>query len=233
MARQYRYARETGGSRRRYEQEYDDRREGGIFSLAAALCLMLFIISSAVVLTLNARWLYLMDISLLHIDMSSGMTTQKILENYDALIRYNQIWQRGVLVFPSLAMSHSGAVHFAEVKRIFDIIQLLCAVTGIISLVNIIRGIRSGRKRYLRTAGILTIVLPLVLGLLLALNWDRFFIGFHKLVFRNDYWLFDPATDPVITILPDEYFMHCAIMILVLVALGAALCLWKSRRSRW
>ena len=33
-----------------------------------------------------------------------------------------------------------------------------------------------------------------------------------------------PATDPVINILPDAYFLHCAVMILVLVILGSFIC---------
>lgn len=39
-----------------------------------------------------------------------------------------------------------------------------------------------------------------------AVNWEAVFIMFHKIMFRNDYWLFDEALDPVITILPDTFF---------------------------
>ena len=55
---------------------------------------------------------------------------------------------------------------------------------------------------------------------------------------NNDYWLFDPATDPVINILPDLYFLHCAVMILVLMILGSILCAWayraeKRKNNKW
>ena len=43
------------------------------------------------------------------------------------------------------------------------------------------------------------------------------FVLFHKILFRNDYWIFDPACDPVITILPDAYFLHAAALILLCV----------------
>ena len=43
------------------------------------------------------------------------------------------------------------------------------------------------------------------------------------MVFSNDYWLFDPAADPVILILPDGYFLQCAVLILVLVFIGSLL----------
>ena len=41
----------------------------------------------------------------------------------------------------------------------------------------------------------------------------------HKIFFRNDYWLFNPATDPIIKILPDTFFMHCGMMIVGIVLL--------------
>lgn len=59
---------------------------------------------------------------------------------------------------------------------------------------------------------------------MVAVNWDYVFVTFHQLVFNNDYWLFDSSTDPIIDILPDGYFMHCAIMIFVLVFVGSFLC---------
>ena len=59
--------------------------------------------------------------------------------------------------------------------------------------------------------------LPAVFGLAIAVNWEGFFVAFHRLMFDNDYWIFDAATDPVITILPDAFFMHCALMILAII----------------
>ena len=49
---------------------------------------------------------------------------------------------------------------------------------------------------------------------------------FHRIFFRNDYWLFDSRTDPVILILPDAYFLHCALLILLLIVLGGLFCFW-------
>mgnify|MGYP003420509014 CR=1 FL=1 len=77
----------------------------------------------------------------------------------------------------------------------------------------------------MKYAGVRTVLIPAVLGLLMALNWDKAFVVFHKIAFDNDYWIFDAATDPVITILPDTFFLHCAAMILGLVVAGSVLCL--------
>ena len=37
----------------------------------------------------------------------------------------------------------------------------------------------------------------------------------HKIFFRNDYWVFDYRTDPVILALPEQLFMLLSIIIIV------------------
>lgn len=62
-----------------------------------------------------------------------------------------------------------------------------------------------------------------IAGVLAALDFDRAFTVFHSIFFPGkDNWLFDPATDPVILILPEEFFRSCAILILAAVLLCCA-----------
>lgn len=200
-----------------------ERRQGNIL---LALVLTLFIFTAAVVLVLNFKWLYYIDITILGLEEKSGMTVKEIRANYDALIQYNQFWFHGDLKFPTLFMSEMGRIHFQEVKQIFTAVQYLCMGSGIASLIGIIRHARSRRLGYLKIAGILTFAIPLLLGALAAVSWERFFVAFHRIFFRNDYWLFDSRTDPVILILPDAYFLHCALLILLLIVLGGLFCFW-------
>ena len=67
--------------------------------------------------------------------------------------------------------------------------------------------------------------LPVVLGILVALFWDKVFVVFHELFFNNDFWIFDYRTDPIILLLPDEFFMHCALLIFGGVLLGVVVCM--------
>lgn len=62
-----------------------------------------------------------------------------------------------------------------------------------------------------------------IAGVLAALDFDRAFTVFHSIFFPGkDNWLFDPMTDPVILILPEEFFRSCAILILAAVLLCCA-----------
>ena len=211
------------------------QNRGNVGSVIAAVCFTLFIFSLAVVLVLNAGWLYELEIRSLDLEKTAGMSAEEIRLNYQALIAYNRFWHRGALAFPTLPMSESGRIHFQEVKRIFDAIQILCLAAGAASAAFLIRFKGRRRSDALRLAGILTLIFAAAVVVLSLVGWERFFVLFHQLVFRNDYWLFDPATDPVILILPDTYFLHCAAGIWLLAVLGGVICLLLSgrRRKRW
>lgn len=197
-----------------------------------ALVLTLTIISVSVVFTLAFRPLYYMDISALHISEDSGYSEEEIRENYDVLIDYNMSLGRDELEFPTLAMSEPGRIHFEEVRDIFNIFKYMALAGVVLSAAGIVLSTRRKEYRYLKFTSVLAVALPAALGLLVALNWDWAFVAFHHLAFDNDYWIFDPATDPVITILPDTFFMHCALMILGCVVLGSVVCALVYRKHR-
>ena len=91
----------------------------------------LFCLSLSVVLILNFRPLYVYEMKSENLASVSSMTEEEILEEYDALIRYNSLFYRGELTFPSLPMSEEGRIHFEEVKGIFDGIQILLILSAL------------------------------------------------------------------------------------------------------
>ena len=190
-----------------------------------AILLMIFIISFAVVFTVFFKPLYYFDINYLNIDQISGLDAETIKENYRILINYQSIFYQGTLNLPDFVMSDSGRIHFEEVKRIFEAIQVMMVISGLISIPMTIKKIKEKEYRFLRLTGLITIIVPTVLGFLAALDFERAFVLFHQIVFRNDYWIFDYRTDPVITILPETFFMHCFMLIVVIVCLLGIICL--------
>lgn len=190
-----------------------------------AIMLMIFIISFAVVFTVFFKPLYFFDINYLNIDQISGLDGATIKENYRILIDYQSIFYQGTLNLPDFIMSNSGRIHFEEVKRIFEVLQVLMMLSGLISILMIIKKIKEKEYRFFRLTGLITIIVPAGLGFLVALDFQRAFVLFHQIVFRNDYWIFDYRTDPVITILPETFFMHCFVLIIVIVLVLAIICL--------
>ena len=194
------------------------------WSILLSLILTLTLISLTVVLTLACKPLYYLDIHALHIPETTGYTISEIKANYDAVIDYSLSFGNAPLEFPTFPMSEGGRIHFEEVKNIFNLFKYIAIFGTLTGAAGILRQRRKQSYGYLKLTAILTVALPAVIGATVALNWDWTFAAFHELAFNNDYWLFDPATDPVINILPDAYFLHCAVMILVLVILGSLIC---------
>ena len=190
-----------------------------------SIVLMIFIISFAIVFTVFFKQLYYFDINYLNIDKISGLPVETIKDNYDILINYQSIFFQGNLNLPDFAMSVAGRIHFQEVKTIFEVIQVSMLISGIISIILLIKRFKEKEYRFLRLTGIITILIPSILGFLVAIDFDQAFIIFHKLFFRNDFWIFDYQTDPVITILPETFFMHCFILIVLIIVVFALLCL--------
>ena len=63
-------------------------------------------------------------------------------------------------------------------------------------------------------------------------KWDVVFETFHRVLFRNNYWLFDVSQDPIIQVLPDAFFFQCAIVIFAIILLGGMICSVRAHRRR-
>lgn len=183
---------------------------------------MLLFICVATTVTLNFKQLYYYDIDHLNIPAMSGILAEEARLNYDVLIDYNSMFNHEELNFPTLAMSEHGRIHFEEVKAIFVGMQKFMIIDLILCIGIILYKRKKASYSYLKMSGIVSVLLPTFCAGAIATNWWWFFVTFHHIAFDNDYWIFDAQYDPVITILPDEFFMHCAIMIVSMVLVFAA-----------
>jgi integral membrane protein (TIGR01906 family) len=62
-----------------------------------------------------------------------------------------------------------------------------------------------------------------LLGLLLYLDFDRYFVLFHEIFFANDYWMLDPTDSVLINMVPLPFFINIVKRILMWTGLGTAL----------
>lgn len=200
--------------------------------IVLALMLTVFFISFAVVFTVFFKQLYYFDISYLNIEQYVSLDVDTIKKNYDILIQYQSIFYQGELNLPDFIMSDTGRIHFEEVKRIFEGVQVLCIASGLISSVMIYFNVKQKEYDFLRLTSIFSIAIPSFIGLLASVDFDRAFVIFHKIFFRNDYWIFDYYTDPVIRILPQDFFMHCFIMIILIILLLSFISYMIFRKKR-
>lgn len=185
------------------------------------ICFALALLSIGLLIAINFRPLYYLDIKWFDIVEKSGYDAVTIKENYNALIDYCSPFFTGSLVFPSIPSSASAISHFAEVKVIFNIIDVVGLVSLIVTVAGFIMKHRRKSYRYLRTCAITSVALPAVVLIFSLIDFNTLFVLFHKIVFSNDDWLFNPKTDPIILMLPESFFAQCAIIIAVTMIIGA------------
>lgn len=187
-----------------------------------SLNVMLFFILTAIFLTvLFSPLIHQSDVSKYRLDVYSGLSREEIKRNFASLSGYLWLFRQAPLQLESFPMSTAGAIHFAEVKRLVDGLQVLWIISGFIVVFGACRYLKRKDIAFMAQAAKLMIIVPTTIGLLAATNFDRAFVTFHHLFFNNNYWIFDERYDPVIKILPEEFFMHCFIAIIIFVLLFA------------
>ena len=196
-------------------------RKFKVTDILIGIVFTLLFVSIGVIAAVNFRFVYYLDIANLDIVKTSGIESEVIVNNYDALIDYNSPFFKGELQFPNLPASPEGLQHFKEVKNIFVSLYYIGIITLILSLIIIIYKARKKDSSYLLVSSITVLVLPTLVVIGCAINFDAAFVIFHKIFFRNNYWLFDSNTDPIITILPDTFFLHSLLVIIAFVLLGS------------
>ncbi|HAT4794460.1 TPA: TIGR01906 family membrane protein, partial [Clostridioides difficile] len=184
-----------------------------------SVCISIVIIVGVINFTVGFKQLYYFDIDYLNISELSGLSEDDIKLNYDYLIDYNLNKNVSEFKLPTLKSSPQGKIHFEEVRNIFQNINKLAKLLLVVFLVGIILSVKNKNIKILKTTSITLIIMPLLLTVPILLNFEKSFIIFHKLLFRNDYWIFNPNLDPVINILPEEFFFHSGMMILILILL--------------
>ena len=194
--------------------------------LAAAIALAL--LTGSIALPIVCRPFYYAHIGALHLDERTGLSRAEIRTAYDEMLDYclgAPEFSTGVLKW-----SESGKSHFTDVRGLFllDLRLFFAAAAAILFLIVLARLCRRSFSPLLGRgpcfwAGAGLGGLFLIVGGLAALDFDRAFVVFHTLFFPGkDNWLFDPDTDEIINILPQQFFMDCAILILLALALGCA-----------
>lgn len=199
-------------------------------SILFSVAVFFFIIAFSIGLPIYFRPFYYAHIDALDLVEKSGFTKAEIKEAYNEVIGYLTISGKE---FGTGVMCHSesGASHFADCKMLFDLNASVLVISAIIIIALLvlykqgkIERPRIGKFSSEFYSAVAAIVLPVVLGGLVSIDFNKAFWIFHKILFRgNDNWLFDPLTDQIIEVLPQTFFMNCAILIacsVLVISLG-------------
>ncbi|GAA0180706.1 TIGR01906 family membrane protein [Clostridium sediminicola] len=189
--------------------------------LTLMLTIILIVASSKFVLKFKPIYYY--DVVNLNISEQTDYTNIEIKQNYDYIVHYVGSLKNIDFELPSINFSQSGKQHFKEVKVIYNTLDILSMILLVIFAINITNIIKHKTYNFLKYTSITLLGLPLLLGSFFLINFDKSFTIFHKIFFRNDMWLFNPETDPIINILPQEFFFHSAIILVIILIIFSAI----------
>lgn len=187
-------------------------RDGGLW-----LGFYLWALSGTIIVTINAVWLYWLNVQWQDLGKLVNLSAGRLMTNYFQLLAYlNFPW------IPKLKMmdftdSTSALIHFADVKNLFMLTDVVFIITSVTTFFF--------WRRLKRQQQLWRFILPMqtalwvppVIAAVMAVNFDQFFVLFHKLLFRNNDWLFDPLYDRIIIVLPDTFFLQCFVLAILVL----------------
>ena len=179
------------------------------------------IIAIAVLSVLNTTVVYKYVIDKYELEKYTLLPKDILMDNYKRVIYYVQNPFNKELVLNNLPMSNFGRIHFFEVKRIFIALYIMSIIFIIVMIFKIVtnKNKELGKKlieNLNNSVNIMALIFVSV-SIMIMVNFDKTFYYFHKVFFRNDYWIFDSKTDPIINALPEELFMIELILIIGLL----------------
>ena len=205
-------------------------------SILCSLLIAAALLSGAIAVPLLVRPFYYAQIEPLGIPEASGLSAAEVREAYDEVLDYC-LGRRPDFAAGVLPFSEEGAAHFADVRPLFLLDLWVFGISA--ALLLLLALFARGRIHRFggRAPGFYSACglggLFLLIAIPFALDFRGAFTVFHHIFFPGkDNWLLSPRTDPVILILPEQFFLRCGALILALLLLGCAVLLVTGRRRR-
>lgn len=211
-----------------------------VLSTIFGIAVFFLLITAAIALPIYLRFFYYIHINALNLPEETGKSYAEIKAAFDEVMNYLTLPNAkfGTGVFP---YTEEGASHFADCKKLFTLNSSVLIVSAIVTIILIVLG-KSKKITILRPAGlspafysaVFAVILPLVIGLLAAIDFDKAFVIFHKIFFLGKTnWEFSPDGNAIITVLPQEFFRNCAILIGAgLIIFSASIIIYQLKKRK-
>ena len=211
------------------------------------LCLPVLLLTSSVSAAMNCRALYTYGFNKYDISRVTGLAPGELKKAADGLIHYFNSGEENINLIvikdgqPFVLFNEREVQHLKDVKGLFRLVYKLLMGTLIYALLyaSVTLARRQDRRRLakgLLFGSGLTLLLMLALGIIMALDFDGFFLQFHLLSFANDFWLLNPATDYLIMLFPEGFWFDATLVVAIGTAVGAIILggvgWWRLKKDR-
>jgi len=180
------------------------------------------------------------------------MTMEDLLTVTDEMMAYLRGNREDLHVFTTLGGHHMEFFNAREIAHMEDVRDLFIgglwlrriglAVTAAYAVLLASWSKKDPERKHLLKTAVpgslclgtgLFFAAAIAIAAIVASDFSKYFIVFHHIFFDNDLWILNPATDLLINIVPEPFFMDTALRIgitfgiLVLAFLGICFFLWR------
>ena len=188
-----------------------------------------FFVCCGTMIPCTFRPFYYWSVGPLKISETSGYSYNEIKTAFDDVMNF--IWRGAPFKTGNLAYTAEEASHFADCIPLFRL-QLIIFIIGavlftayfVLHFTKVLPIKRFKDINPITYGAMLTLVFALVFGIFAAADFDGLFRAFHQVFFPGkSNWTFNPETEQIINILPEEFFLECAIFIVSVIAILCAI----------
>ncbi|AEE96727.1 TIGR01906 family membrane protein [Mahella australiensis] len=202
-----------------------------VFTIILAVALPIAIVLTSVQLVAFNQGFFMKEFEKYDRAEATGMDRDQLSKVAQAFIDYLSLqkdelnMQVVVNGRQRLLFNDKELMHMDDVRGLFEsgfALRLWAAILSIVSIAVVglwghTKGI-DGIARALAWAAGIPLALGAIVALLLATDFDRWFVYFHLTFFNNDLWQLDPSTDTLINIFNEGFFADAAFRILLYAA---------------
>lgn len=202
------------------------RWASGFFSGLSALSLIVILLMTAFQIGMYGDFgFYEKEYKKYEIQNDLPMEMEDIMDVTKQMMAYLKGDKKELSVYTTIGgerqdfFNEQDRFHMGEVKELFlggFALRRYAAAVFVVSIVALVL-MKADLRRLLPKAYEITVGIFLGLsaafGVAIALNFNRCFVLFHEIFFDNDLWIFDPAEDYMIRMLPEGFFFDMTLRI--------------------
>ncbi len=200
------------------------------------ICLPVILLAASFALAFNSLWLYQYGFEKYDVSRTTGLEAAELEKAGRGLIHYFNSDEEYISLTvvqdgrPFVLFNEREVEHLKDVKGLLHLNYTLLLWTLdyslVYALVALLRPKSNFHRRLARAlvwGGGITLGFTLMMGAGIWLGFDWFFWQFHVISFDNNLWLLNPATDYLIMLFPQGFWVDSAIFIALTTTLGAVL----------
>lgn len=185
--------------------------------------IVLFSITLSTFFVINASFIYELVIRYLNLTVKYQVSNQILLHNLRVVTDFIQNPFAKGMNLAHYHLSRGAYEHFTDVRKLVMLNHFTLAMSGIYLIVAWFK--KTIQQQLWKLTDYLKRVLVMIglIMLICLIDFNDIFIYLHRLVFPNHNWVFNPQKDPIIKVLPDQYFLCCFAVwfgLLILLLLG-------------